>query len=53
LRAAKLCPIHFGTFDNPPVYVEQPDLLDELSRASAEEHVEVQLAAAGEVWFEG
>jgi L-ascorbate metabolism protein UlaG (beta-lactamase superfamily) len=53
LRAAKLCPIHFGSFNNPPVYVEQPDLLNELSRASGEERIEVQLVAAGEVLFEG
>ena len=49
LRAAKLCPIHYGTFNNPPIYVEQPDLLAALAEASREEHVDVQLAKAGEI----
>ncbi len=48
LQAGTLCPIHYGTFNNPPVYAEQPNLLDSLARASHEEHVNVRLAAAGE-----
>jgi L-ascorbate metabolism protein UlaG (beta-lactamase superfamily) len=49
LRAAKLCPIHYGVFNNPPVYAEHPNLLDALARSSDEEHVDVRLCAAGEI----
>jgi hypothetical protein len=44
LRAAKLCPIHYRTFNNPPAYAEQPDLLDALEQATREEQVDVELA---------
>ncbi len=48
LRAAKLCPIHYGTFNNPPVYTEEPGALHNLARASEQEHVDVRLADPGE-----
>lgn len=49
LRAAKLCPIHYRIFNNPPAYAEQPDLLEALALASVEENVDVQLAEPGEL----
>src|SRR5262249_61128889 len=41
LQASKLCPIHYRTFNNPPHYVEQPNLLDALAQAAREEKVDV------------
>ena len=30
-HAAKFCPIHYGTFNNPPVYMEQADMFEALA----------------------
>lgn len=48
LHASKLCPIHYGTFNNPPLYVEQPNLLEALAQAAREEKVDVRLLNPGD-----
>jgi len=48
LQASKLCPIHYRTFNNPPHYVEQPNLLDALAQAAREEKVDVRLLNPGD-----
>jgi L-ascorbate metabolism protein UlaG (beta-lactamase superfamily) len=52
LQASKLCPIHYGTFNNPPVYIEQPNLLAALAQAAREEKVDVRMLNPGDalVW---
>jgi L-ascorbate metabolism protein UlaG (beta-lactamase superfamily) len=48
LHASKLCPIHYRTFNNPPVYIEQPNLPEALARAAREEKVDVRLMNPGD-----
>ena len=49
LHAKRLCPIHYGTFNNPPAYAEQPDVVGALELASREERVAVRRAGPGEI----
>jgi L-ascorbate metabolism protein UlaG (beta-lactamase superfamily) len=43
LNAAQLVPIHYGTFHNPPIYVEQDDIPGQLAAAAQREGVKVNL----------
>ncbi len=47
LHADTLCPIHYGQFNNPPVYVEQPNVEGELRTAAAREGVHLSLIPDG------
>lgn len=48
LHAAKLCPMHYGTFNNPPTYTEQDNALGALTSAAEEKRVELRIAKPGE-----
>jgi L-ascorbate metabolism protein UlaG (beta-lactamase superfamily) len=52
LEASKVCPIHHRTFNNPPIYIEQPNLLQALAQAAREQKVDVRLLNPGDalVW---
>lgn len=52
LEAAKLCPMHYRTFDHPPAYADRPNLLAGLAQAAHEEKVDVRLLNPGDalVW---
>jgi L-ascorbate metabolism protein UlaG (beta-lactamase superfamily) len=52
LEASNLCPIHYRTFDHPPAYAEQPNLLAALAQAAREQKVDVRLLNPGDalVW---
>ena len=41
LNAKQLVPIHYGTFNNPPVYVEQSNIAEQLAAAAEREKVQV------------
>jgi L-ascorbate metabolism protein UlaG (beta-lactamase superfamily) len=43
LQAKELCPIHYGQFNNPPWYVEQPNIAAELQTLASQEGVRVEL----------
>ncbi len=43
LRASLLCPMHYGTFNNPPSYAEFPDPVSALRTAAVEEGVSVRV----------
>lgn len=49
LQAKELCPIHYGLFNNPPVYVEQPNVAAALQAAALEEDVRVELYPDGAI----
>ncbi|RXT04557.1 MBL fold metallo-hydrolase [Ammoniphilus sp. CFH 90114] len=48
LGAKRLVPIHFGTFHNPPYYIETPNLIERLERRAAERDVPLTILQAGE-----
>lgn len=48
LHDRALCPIHYGTFNNPPVYVEHDDPLGTLAEAAAHESVDMWALQEGE-----
>jgi L-ascorbate metabolism protein UlaG (beta-lactamase superfamily) len=48
LKAAVLCPMHYGQFNNPPVYTEQDDIETRLERSASAECVEIAFARDGE-----
>lgn len=50
LGARAVCPIHYGLFDNPPVYVESPDPLAALQQAAAGRHLTVAPPAGALHW---
>ncbi|MBN2909434.1 MBL fold metallo-hydrolase [Polycladomyces sp. WAk] len=43
LRAKKIVPIHYGTFHNPPVYNETPDLVDRLMKSARQQNVILEM----------
>ncbi|WP_165423711.1 MBL fold metallo-hydrolase [Ktedonosporobacter rubrisoli] len=47
LRARMLCPIHYGQFNNPPFYVEQPDIARDLQNLALQEGVALELYPDG------
>lgn len=49
LGAKKLVPIHYGTFHNPPHYVETPDAVQRLRARAAERNVAVAVLGTGDV----
>ncbi|SEI50772.1 L-ascorbate metabolism protein UlaG, beta-lactamase superfamily [Dyadobacter sp. SG02] len=49
LGSKMLVPMHYGQFDNPPMYTEFPDLENTLSKAGADQNVEIRRLADGEV----
>lgn len=49
LNAQVLCPIHYGTFNHPPVYAEHPDCARETVARGEMAGVEVRLAEPGEI----
>ncbi|HLZ06690.1 MAG TPA: MBL fold metallo-hydrolase [Bradyrhizobium sp.] len=49
LHAAALCPIHYGTFNNPPAYAEQDDVIGAVTMSAAEEGVKLKLVTPGEM----
>ena len=49
LQAKELCPIHYGLFNNPPIYVEQPNVAAALQAAALQEGVRVELYPDGAV----
>ncbi|GAA0358999.1 MBL fold metallo-hydrolase [Actinoallomurus spadix] len=48
LGAATVCAVHYGLFNNPPAYVEQPDIERRFRRAAEARGVTVILAGDGE-----
>ena len=50
LGATVTCPIHYGLFDNPPVYVDSRDVEATFLAETAERGVQVWLAKPGEVF---
>jgi L-ascorbate metabolism protein UlaG (beta-lactamase superfamily) len=51
LRAKALCPMHYEMFNNPPIYVEQPNLLTRLKLAADQENVPLNIVAPGDRVF--
>jgi L-ascorbate metabolism protein UlaG (beta-lactamase superfamily) len=49
LQAKVLCPIHYGQFNNPPFYVEQPDVVAALQASALQEGVSVELRPDGAI----
>jgi L-ascorbate metabolism protein UlaG (beta-lactamase superfamily) len=49
LNSAALCPIHYGTFNNPPAYAEHADVVGTLERSAGKERVRLRFAEPGEV----
>jgi L-ascorbate metabolism protein UlaG (beta-lactamase superfamily) len=49
LQAKVLCPIHYGLFNNPPLYVEQPNVAAALQTAALQEGVRVELYSDGTI----
>ena len=45
LNAQQLVPIHYGTFNNPPVYIEQSNISEQLAAAAEREKVRVKLVS--------
>jgi L-ascorbate metabolism protein UlaG (beta-lactamase superfamily) len=50
LGAAVTCPMHYGLFENPPVYVDSPDVEAAFLAASAARGLQVWLAKPGEIF---
>lgn len=48
LGAKKLVPIHFGTFHNPPYYVETENVVGRLQEQATKRNLDVQILQAGE-----
>ncbi len=51
LKAEFLCPMHYGQFNNPPVYAEQDNIETRLRRSSGAEGVDVRFARDGDRIF--
>ncbi|GAA2495812.1 hypothetical protein Ahu01nite_031340 [Winogradskya humida] len=49
LGAGAVCAMHYGLFDNPPTYVEQPDIENRFRRAAAERGITAILNAEGQL----
>ncbi|GHO63685.1 hypothetical protein KSC_025770 [Ktedonobacter sp. SOSP1-52] len=49
LQAKELCPIHYTQFNNPPLYVEQPNIVAELHASALQEGVSVKLHPDGAI----
>jgi L-ascorbate metabolism protein UlaG (beta-lactamase superfamily) len=49
LGAAVTCPMHYGLFENPPVYVDSPDVEAAFLAAAAARGLQVWLAEHGDV----
>lgn len=49
LKAQALCPIHFGTFHQPPVYVEYPNAVEEVEARARSAGVELRHVDPGAV----
>lgn len=43
LQASVLIPIHYGSFHNPPIYNETPDVMERIIRQSKKEKVNVKI----------
>ncbi|MBA3831691.1 MAG: MBL fold metallo-hydrolase [Chthoniobacterales bacterium] len=48
LQARALCPIHYDTFHNPPLYVEHPDAVNAAQTAAEKQGVRLEWARPGE-----
>ncbi len=47
LGARHVCPIHYGMFNNPPIYTEHPDALDNFILAASERKLEALVVEPG------
>lgn len=48
LTAKAACAIHYELFNNPPAYVEQPDIVERFSRAAEKRGITAHLVSDGE-----
>ncbi|WP_367756088.1 hypothetical protein [Ammoniphilus sp. 3BR4] len=48
LGVQKLIPIHYGTFNNPPNYIETPNLMERLQCRAQEQKVDLEILIPGE-----
>jgi L-ascorbate metabolism protein UlaG (beta-lactamase superfamily) len=43
IEGRRLVPIHYGTFNNPPVYIERSNIAEHLAAAAERERVRINL----------